>query len=215
MDKKFIASYSGGKDSILAIYRAIKAGYEPIGLINTFNTDKERSWFHGLSESLLKRVEASLGIPIQLVRTSGEAYSQNFEKALLEARNQGAEYCVFGDIDIEGHRVWCRERCEAVGLTAYFPLWGESREVLVLENIDLGFKAYISVLKHTLVDEKLLGKPLSRSLVESIAQGGADICGENGEYHTFVADGPLFKQPVDFSFDSKITWGEYSALPIL
>jgi len=112
--RKFVASYSGGKDSILAIYRAIKLGMKPVSLIITFNVDMERSWFHGIPDELLSEVSASLDIPIKLIKTSGEDYAANFEKELKVQKENGAEICVFGDIDLEEHLQWCTARCDAV-----------------------------------------------------------------------------------------------------
>ena len=109
---KFVASYSGGKESALAIHEAVKQGHTPELLITTYNTDRNRSHFHGIPHPLLERVSGSLGIQLMLVKTSGEEYAINFEKALAHAKNMGMEACVFGDIDIEGHIQWCSERCQ-------------------------------------------------------------------------------------------------------
>jgi len=212
---KFVASYSGGKESALAVYKAINQGHEPVALITTYNTDAGRSHFHGLPEEVLQDVSASLGIPLWLVKTSGEAYTKNFEAALARAKEQGAEACVFGDIDIQGHFDWCSERCNNVGLQAMFPLWGRQRRDVVYELIDLGFTANISVINATLVNEKMLGQKLTKDITEAIAAGGADICGENGEYHTFVSDGPIFRYPVSFAFGEKAASGDYAMLGVL
>ncbi|MCL2362394.1 MAG: hypothetical protein FWC73_11355 [Defluviitaleaceae bacterium] len=130
---KFVASYSGGKDSILAIHKAIQKGHTPIFLFTTYNIDEARSFFHGIPEPILDSVAGSLGIPILLVKTKGEDYQQNFEKTLLHAKTLGAEACVFGDIDIEEHRRWPSERCNNTGLEPLFPLWGEAREKVVYD----------------------------------------------------------------------------------
>jgi len=211
---KFVASYSGGKESALAIYRAIRQGHEPIALITTYTIDADRSHFHGLSEDVLESVSESLDIPLWLVKTSGEEYLQNFEKALQRAKEQGAECCVFGDIDIEGHLEWCSERCENVGIEALFPLRGESRKDVVYDLIDSGFITNISVINTDHVSEDFLGKQLTKDVAEAIAGQGADICGENGEYHTFVTDGPIFKHPVSFLFGEKIIRDNYAMLPV-
>lgn len=212
--KKFVASYSGGKDSMLAIYRAIQMGMEPVALIITFNTDKKESWFHGIPERLLEEVSKSLNIPIRLIKTSGEAYAQNFEKELLFQKENGVEVCIFGDIDIEGHLRWCTERCEAVGIEAFFPLWQEERRALVEEFIEVGFKANITVVNTTRLSDEHLGKCLSKDIISSIVSEGADACGENGEYHTFVSDGPLFAYPVPFTYKDKVYSNHYAILPI-
>ena len=212
--KKFAASYSGGKDSTLAIYRAVKAGLVPLELITTYNTDASRSWFHGMTDSLLQNITASLKIPITLVKTSGEEYKENFEKALLKAGENGAEVCVFGDIDLEGHLEWCTARCESTGLIPYFPLWGESRKNLVYEFIDEKFFSVITIVDTSRMPEKFLGQILSREVADAIEEGGADICGENGEYHTFAFDGPLFSNAVEFVVKEKLKKDKYAILSI-
>ena len=212
--KKFVASYSGGKDCILAIHRAVKAGLKPVELITTFNTDAERSWFHGMSEELLRIVSASLGIPVKLVKTSGAEYSDNFEKALSGAKANGAEVCIFGDIDLKGHLEWCSARCEKTGLTPWFPLWNESRKELVYEGIDAGFLSVIKIVDTNRLSEEFLGKVLNRDIVNEIEESGADICGENGEYHTFTFNGPLFSNAIEFSIRGKIKQDKYIFLDI-
>ena len=212
--KKFIASYSGGKDSTLAIYRAIKQGMIPLELITTYNIDKERSWFHGIPEPLLNKISKEISIPITLIKTTGEKYAENFEAKLRHAKELGAEVCVFGDIDIEDHLKWCSDRCEAVGLEAYFPLWQEDRRDLVYEFIDLGFKTIITVVDNSRMPANFAGQILTRDVAEDIAKSGADICGENGEYHTFAFDGPLFAHPVKFKIGDMIKVDNFSIVPI-
>jgi len=211
---KFAASYSGGKDSIFAIYRAIQQGHMPILLLTTYNVDRNHSYSHALPEIVLHRVSESLGIPLLLIKTTDADYAQNFENALAHAKSLCAEACVFGDIDIEGHRIWCSERCENVGLASLHPLWGEDRKHIVYECIDSGFVPNITVVNTNHLSSDFLGQTLSRETADRIAQQGADICGEHGEYHTFVSAGPLFKQPVRFSFGAQVVNGEFASLPI-
>jgi uncharacterized protein (TIGR00290 family) len=212
--KKFIASYSGGKDSTLAIYRAISHGMIPMELITTYNIDKERSWFHGIPQPVLDNISKEMNIPISLIKTTGEEYTRNFEAKLLDARNKGAEICVFGDIDLEGHLEWCTERCKAVGLEAYFPLWKESRKKLVYEFIDSGFKTIITVVDNSRMPASFAGQILTREVADEIEKSGADICGENGEYHTFAFDGPLFKKAVEFTIGEKVEVDNLIIIPI-
>ena len=212
--KKFIGSYSGGKDSTLAIYRAISQGMIPAEIFTTYNIDRKRSWFHGIPQDILNRISKEINIPITLLKTSGEEYIKNMEAKLLDAKENGVEYCVFGDIDLEGHLAWCTERCNNVGMKAYFPLRKESRKDLVYEFIDLGFKTIITVIDKTRMPEKFLGQILTREVADAIEESGADICGENGEYHTFAYDGPLFKNPVKFKTGDKVKEDKYIILPI-
>ena len=211
---KFAVSYSGGKESVLALYKTIKQGHEPVLLITVVNTDTGRSYSHGIDEGLLEQISQSLEIPLLVVKTTGEDYAKNFEEALREAKQKGAQACVFGDIDIEGHLAWCSERCENVGITPLFPLWGKKREQVVNQFIDRGFVANISVLNAKILSTDFLGQRLTKDLLKAIASCGADVCGENGEYHTLVSDGPIFKQKVDFQYEEKIVEGDYAFLPL-
>lgn len=213
--KKFIASYSGGKDSTLAVYRAISQGMIPVEMFTTYNIDKKRSWFHGIPQNILERISKEIDIPVTLIRTKGEEYTKNMEAKLSQAKEMGAEYCVFGDIDLEGHLAWCTERCNNVGIKAYFPLWKESRKDLVYEFIDSGFKTIITIVDKTRMPEKFLGQILTREVADAIEESGADICGENGEYHTFAYDGPLFKNPVKFTRGEKVEEDKYVIIPIM
>jgi len=212
--KKFIASYSGGKDSILAIHRAIKSGLVPLELITTYNTAAGRSWFHGITENMIQKVSDSLEIPIKLIKTSGEQYEENFEKALIDAKNRGAEVCVFGDIDIENHLEWCTLRCEKAGLIPYFPLLKEERKKLVYEFVDAGFSTIITIVDTSRMSKDFLGQTLSRETADLIDASGADICGENGEYHTFVFDGPIFNNKIGLEFIEKFERDKYYILNI-
>lgn len=214
-NKKFVASYSGGKDSVLAIYRAIKMGMTPMELITTYNIDKERSWFHGIPEEVLQTASKAMNIPLSLIKTSGEDYAINFEKKLRQAKENGAEVCVFGDIDIQGHFDWCSEICKKAGIEAYFPLWKESRRDLVYEFIDEGFKTILNVIDSSRLSKNFLGQVLTRELAEKIEAYGADICGENGEYHSFAFDGPIFSKQVEFIKGETIQVDNFVIMPIM
>jgi len=214
MSRKFVASYSGGKDSVLAIYKTVLQGMIPLALITTFNTDKKRSYFHGIPEPVLNSISNSVGVPVWYVKTNGDKYIENFEMKLRSAKEQGAETCVFGDIDIEGHLKWCTERCENAGIEPLFPLYGKSRESVVNDFIESGFTAHLTIIDTSRITEDLLGKQLTKETLKEIKAQGADICGENGEYHTFVSDGPIFKKPVDYSFGERIMENSYAILPL-
>lgn len=213
--KKFVASYSGGKDSTLAIYRAIKMGIIPMELITTYNMDKNRSWFHGIPEELLISASKEMNIPLSLMKTTGKDYAINFKNKLIESREKGAEICIFGDIDIEGHLEWCSEICKDAGIQPYFPLWKEDRKKLVYEFIDEGFKTIINVVDNSRMPEEFAGKILTREIAEKIEKSGADICGENGEYHTFAFHGPIFNNPVEFAIGDIVTLDNFTVAPIL
>ena len=211
---KFVISYSCGKDSALALYRMLQQDHQPVGLLVMVNREQDRSWFHGVDKPLLEAVSRSLRIPLLCGECEGKDYAAAMEAALVRAKEAGAGAAVFGDIDIEGHRQWSSERCAAAGLEAVFPLWQEDRLALVEEVIDLGFKAMIKCVEKSKVDPKLLGATLSRALVEEIAACGADPCGENGEYHTFVYDGPIFSSPLTIERGRVIEFGTHAAIDL-
>lgn len=213
--RAFTVSYSGGKDSALALYRTIKEGYRPQSLLITYREEQERSWFHGIPGELLEEVSAALDIPIRKIHAGlGEDYTAAFINALRDERKKGAAFCVFGDIDIEDHRRWCQDVCRKAGLEAYHPLWQESREALVQEVIRTGFVANITTVDTSRLSSRFLGKTLSANTAEEIHSYGADICGENGEYHTFVSDGPIFHHPITFALAPVEYHGNYAVRPI-
>lgn len=216
MKKKFVMSYSCGKDSTLSLYRMIREGHKPVALLITVDKKVLRSWFHGVPNDLLNEASKSLGIPLLLVKCEGEEYSEAFKKALHKAKIElGAEVCVFGDIDLEAHRTWCTDRCNEVEMEAIFPLWLENREKLTYEFIDTGFKTVIKNVRLNVLSTDFLGKQLTHKVVKDIIKTGSDACGENGEYHTFVFDGPLFKYPIKFKENGIITNETHGFLDIV
>lgn len=196
---KAVVSYSGGKDSILALERSIGLGYQIEALLVTFDVRTNRSFFHNLPLSLLKEVGRCLDLPLKTVDSQGENYRQRFAAALEEFKRNGTEVCVFGDIDIEEHRSWCRSLCDEVGLKAVFPLWGEEREELVREIISKGYCCILQKVRKSCFDKTVLGSSLSEDLIEEMRAKNIDVCGENGEYHTFVVDGPLFRTKLTYT----------------
>lgn len=206
---KFIASFSGGKDSILAVYRAIRLGMEPLALVISVNEEDNRSWFHGLPNYVIEELELSLGIPIWRIKTNSSNYREKMIEALRDGKDIGASYCIFGDIDLIEHYRWCFDISFESKITPFFPLWGENREKLVYEFIDRGFKGLIKVVDTKRMNKSFLGKVLDRDLVEKIKGEGVDICGEEGEFHTFTYDGPLFKRKVEFNLGDKIWYDSY------
>lgn len=129
--EKFIMSFSGGKDSILALYRMIHEGHEPVALLTTVKKNQEKSWTHGLDNEILYRISKSLDIPLLLVECDVNEYERKFEEALIKAKDMGATMCVFGDIDIELHKKWDVDRCNNARIKAKLPLWQQNREDLL------------------------------------------------------------------------------------
>ena len=146
-DEKFVMSFSGGKDSILALNRMLKKGYKPVALLTTISEEHGKSWTHNLEYNMLKQVSSNIGLPLLVAECGVEGYEESFERALIKAKNMGATICAYGDIDIESHRKWDTDRCEAVGMKVDLPLWQESREDLVYEFIDSGFCSVVTIFR--------------------------------------------------------------------
>lgn len=211
---KVALSYSGGKDSLLALYRAVRLGHEPAALITTYNEERRTSHFHEIPFELLQAAAGSLGIPLILIKTQGDAYARDFEDCLARLREAGVGGCVFGDIDLEAHFSWCTQRCVNAGLQSLFPLRYASRRSLVEEFIEAGFSSVITVVDTTRLSDRYLGRILSHPLLDELESEGIDVCGENGEYHSFVFDGPLFKRAVPYQGGPVRRDGKYAFYPL-
>lgn len=193
---KFAVSFSGGKDSMLALHKMVEAGHEPVALLVMYRQEEGRSWVHGIEPQLLAGIGEALKIPLICCGAKPESYDADMERGLRQAGELGAEVCVFGDIDTPGHREWDEARCAAAGLDAVLPLWQWNREAAVRKTLELGYQCLIKCIRRDILPEGWLGRPLSMDYVEQMVSWGVDACGENGEYHTIVVDGPLFAHPV-------------------
>lgn len=193
---RFVLSFSGGKDSMLALHKMLEAGYDCVALLVMYNEEAGRSWVHGIDTALLGAISDALGFPLLRRSASESTYHADMERALLQARDMGAEACVFGDIDVGDHRRWDEDRCSAAGLKAILPLWQRDREENVREAVALGYRCLIKCVQKGVLPESFLGRPLTFPLLEEMKRYGVDLCGENGEYHTVVVDGPIFRHPV-------------------
>ena len=204
MDKNCFVSWSGGKDSCLALFRAMSQGYKPKMLFTMFSIENDVSSAHRLNEDIIKAQVNALDLESTIGRAKFEDYEAVFVRNLEVFKSQDINYRIFGDIDLDEHRKWEEKVCEKAQMTAVLPLWQEDRKKLVKEFIDLGFKARIVVVNKTMMSPEFLGRDLSHELLEEIEKTGADVCGENGEYHTVVYDGPLFKTPLNLNFSKEV-----------
>ena len=200
----FCCSWSGGKDSCLALYRAMREGGRPRFLLTMLAEGGERSRSHGLPVALIQKQALALGIPLIVRATSWDDYEVTFISALRELRKDGIEVGVFGDIDIDAHGEWVEQACSAAAIWPYQPLWKKARRHLLEELFEAGFKATIVALKEGALDRQFLGKTLDTDLVGEIESTGIDASGEEGEYHTVVTDGPIFSAPLYLDIKGRI-----------
>jgi len=204
MIKNSFCSWSGGKDSTLSLYKALKNGLEVKYLLNMMNEDGKNSRSHNLSLEILKEQSDSLDIPLITRNTSWDNYEELFIDTLKRFKDEEINSGIFGDIDLEDHRKWEEKVCNKAGLKAVLPLWQEKRKILLNEFLDLGFKTMIVVINENYMDKKYLGKILDNRLVNEFEEIGIDPNGENGEYHSVVLDGPIFNYPIEVKRQDKL-----------
>lgn len=189
----FVCSWSGGKDSALAFHRAVRAGLRPVALLTMLQEDGARSRSHGLRPEVLDAQAEALGLPLLRGHATWDGYEASFIDQLRRAKALGAEAAVFGDIDLQPHRDWEEKVCGEAGLTPLLPLWLEPRRKLVDEWLAAGFRARLVAVREGRLPREFLGRILNLPLVAEIEALGCDACGEAGEYHTVVEDGPGFR----------------------
>jgi len=191
-------SWSGGKESCLACYKAILDGYEVSYLLN-FISYNGRCMFHGLDSTLMVAQSRAIGLPIIQWRTSWSTYERNFKSALRKLRGMGLKGVVFGDIrEIPGHEGWVDRICDELDMEPIKPLWGYDPMHVLLDFINEGFKATVVMVKDGLLTEEWLGRRVDKIFMRNLMRfkGKIDPCGELGEYHTYVTDGPIFKRRI-------------------
>lgn len=201
---RFFCSWSGGKDSALALYHALSEGWDPEALLTMMIPGGRRSRSHGLRAEVLRAQSVALGVPLKLRGTTWNRYEETFGSALAELAEARISVGVFGDIDFERNRRWVEEMCLPHGIEVHEPLWRKERRALLEEFLALGFRARIVALRDEILSPKLLGELLSEEIIEEIFRNGIDGSGENGEYHTVVIDGPLFSRGLELDLGQQV-----------
>lgn len=184
----------------MALHRARRSGFTVTHLINMVTEEGTHSRTHGVEAALLSLQAHAIGIPLVQRRTTWNGYEGEFKKALSAFLGQGIDRGIFGDIDMEEHRAWVERVCSECLIRPNLPLWLEKRDVLLSEFIKEGFKAVIVTVDKRYLDDTWIGREIDGEFVNDIKSLGdtVDICGEKGEYHSFVYDGPIFERPVLF-----------------
>jgi diphthine-ammonia ligase len=212
-------SWSGGKDSCLACYQAGVSRLEVRYLVNMVTEDGKRSWTHGQSAELLQVQSQAIGIPLIQRRTTMNNYENEFKDVLLALGQEGISGGVFGDIDLDEHRQWIERVCHEAKIAPYLPLWGQAQEKVLRDFIDLGFEAVVVVAKADLFGEEWLGRKVDLNFLKHLdelrQEESITLCGEAGEYHTFVTDGPLFKKRMEIQETNKVLTEGYWFLEIV
>jgi uncharacterized protein (TIGR00290 family) len=182
---KAAVSWSGGKDSYLALHRTLGV-FDVQALLTMFTEDGTRSRSHGLRPEVLARQASLLNLPVVSGRGSWKTYEEEFKRVLRELAASGLSHVIFGDIFLDEHKMWVERVCNECGVEAVEPLWGEDTTTLLREFLVTGAQAQIVATKATLLDANWLGKRLCEEMLSSFESLGVDACGERGEYHTLV-----------------------------
>lgn len=198
---KALMNWSGGKDSALALYLLQQQNTPPLTLFTTLNKAFQRISMHGVRLPLLQAQAQALNLPLKIVdipeQVSMEQYNQLMQQALIPFKEQGITHSVFGDIFLEDLKAYREEQLAKLGLEAHFPLWGKPTSQVMKEFLQLGFKTLVVAANAKLLDKSFVGRVIDKQFLEDLPEH-VDPCGENGEFHTFVFDGPNFSHPIPF-----------------
>jgi uncharacterized protein (TIGR00290 family) len=208
MREKIVFSWSGGKDSALALNRIQREGrYEVVLLLTTCNEHFQRVSMHGVRLELLERQAAAIGLPLEKIfvsqRSSNEEYQQKMAACLSAHKARGVTGCAFGDIFLEDLKRWREENLAKVGMRGIFPIWKEDLRELIREFFALGFGTVICCVNDAWLGESAVGRNIDEEFIRSLP-ANVDPCGENGEFHSFAFAGPIFKEAVKFKVGEKV-----------
>ncbi|MBA5630166.1 Dph6-related ATP pyrophosphatase [Moheibacter lacus] len=208
MKKKAIFNWSSGKDSALALHKVLTENeYEILALVTTVNEKFCRISMHGIREELLEKQAESIGIPLVKIylpeSPSMETYNSIMEEQLLQFKKEGVEFSIFGDIFLEDLRKYREEKLAEIGMKGVFPLWNISTNELITEFLELGFKTIVTTVNESHLNKSFVGQIIDKKFVQNLPKR-VDVCGENGEFHTFCFDGPIFNFPIQFYFGETV-----------
>ena len=202
MTELSLFNWSGGKDSALALYHSLNDDSHQIKrLLTSINIETERISMHGVRLSLLEKQAYAIGIPLSILCLPGEITMEEYDQMMRiqmdQVKEEGITTSVFGDIFLEDLKAYREQRLEEVGLSGKFPLWKRDTTELVHEFIDLGFRTMVVSVDGSKLDQSFVGREIDKAFLNDLPEG-VDPCGENGEFHSFVFEGPIFKEPIQF-----------------
>ncbi|NQY09490.1 MAG: diphthine--ammonia ligase [Flavobacteriales bacterium] len=208
MKPKALFNWSGGKDSSFCLHRLLQSEeFEITTLLTSVNAHFNRISMHGVRVDLLEQQAASLGLPLQKLELPETPTMKEYEEIMTKELNvikaTGVTHSIFGDIFLEDLKVYREKQLKNIGLQAVFPLWKIPTDQLIREFLDLGFKAVIVCHNSKYMDESFSGRLIDHQFLKDLPDG-VDPCGENGEFHSFVYDGPIFKEPIKFEIGEKV-----------
>jgi uncharacterized protein (TIGR00290 family) len=202
MSNKVLFAWSGGKDSAMALYELKKNhDYEIFALLTTITKDYDRISMHGVRRVLLEQQAESLGLPLEKIyiskRSSNEEYESKMKDELVHCRGLSISSVAFGYIFLEDLRKYREANLSKVNMKGIFPIWKRNTIELADKFIDLGFKAIITCVDSKVLDKTFAGRTFDKQFLSELPSN-VDHCGENGEFHSFVYDGPIFKNGISY-----------------
>lgn len=212
MKNKAIFNWSSGKDSALALYKVLQnSEFEITCLLTSISQEFQRISMHGVRVELLEQQAKSLGIPLEIMQIpempTMEAYENVMNETLTKLKNKGVTHSIFGDILLEDLRKYREDQLAKIGFEAVFPLWQIPTTDLIQEFIALGFKTIVVCVNERFLDKSFVGRIIDQDFINDLPEN-VDLCGENGEFHTFTFDGPIFSKPIDFEI-GEIVYRKY------
>jgi uncharacterized protein (TIGR00290 family) len=213
ISNKYYLNWSGGKDSSLCLHAAQNAGMKIEALLTSINSFHDRISMHGVRRSLLEQQAASLRLPLYTIELPEEPAMEEYEKAMRKTcsllKEVGFTDAVFGDIFLEDLKLYRETQLAKLDLCGVFPLWKQNTRELIREFVESGFKAIIVCVNSAYLDKSFCGRLIDASFLEDLPSN-VDPCGENGEYHSFVFEGPIFCNPIEYNL-GEIVFKEYKA----
>ena len=205
---KTFLNWSSGKDSVLALFFAqAEEKFSVETLVTTINEEVDRVSMHGLRAALLRKQAEAIGLPLREIllpqHISMENYAETIEGAFQQLKKDGYSCAVYGDIFLEDLREYREKSLLKVGLQGVYPLWKKDTTVLAKQIINLGFKAVTVAVSDKLLGKDFCGREYDHDFLNDLPKN-VDPCGENGEFHTFVYDGPVFNEAVRFELGDKV-----------
>lgn len=213
MKKKVSVSWSGGKDSAFALYKVLRAHeLEVVSLHTSLNDQLKRVGMHGTPESLIEAQAFEMGIPLEKIYVPADSSNDSYEGAMLayyrRVKEQGVSAVVFGDIFLEDLKIYREQLLAKAGLEGIFPLWQQNTSQLIEEFLKEGFKTAICAADAKYFTKDTAGKVIDQEFISQLPKD-VDPCGERGEFHSFVFEGPLFKNPVNYALGETV-YKDYS-----
>jgi uncharacterized protein (TIGR00290 family) len=212
LKKKALFNWSSGKDSALALYKVLQnQDFDIECLLTSVNQQFQRISMHGVRVELLENQAKSIGLPLEIMQIpempTMEAYEKVMRETLAKLKDKGITHSIFGDIFLEDLRKYREDKLSDIGFEGVFPLWKISTQDLIQEFISLGFKTIVVCVSERFLDKSFVGRIIDQNFINDLPEN-VDVCGENGEFHTFTFDGPIFSNPIDFKI-GEIVYRKY------